>query len=391
MIVKNEAETLPSCLASVRDVVDEMVVLDTGSTDGTPDIARSLGARVEFFDWCDDFAIARNHALTYVHSDWVLVLDADERLTEAIAPQLRQAIQQEDALVVNLIRHEIGATQSPYSLVSRLFRRHPAVQFARPYHAMIDDSVHQLMQQEPHWQIMNLPEIAILHDGYQAGAIAGRDKMNRARLTMERFLVANPGEPYVCSKLGALYVQMGRVEHGMELLERGLKSPSLDPPVSFELHYHLGIAYSRLNRINQAIDHYQTAIAQPLIPRLKLGAYNNLALLHQSQGEFDSAQALYEQALAIDPNFGFGHYNLAMLLKTQGAIPEAIAHYRQAIQASPEYAPAHQNLGVILLKIGDIDGCKAAFREAIALYYRQNNPQEAVRLRKGLQEIGLRF
>ena len=184
MIVKNEATRLPQCLRSVQAVVDEMIVLDTGSTDETPAIARQFGAKVFESTWQQDFAAARNEALAQVTGDWVLVLDADETLKLECVGAIRQAIAVEDHLVVNLIRQEIGAAQSPYSLVSRLFRRHPDLSFSRPYHAMIDDSVIDLLEREPHWRVVSLPQVAILHDGYQAAAIAPRDKSAQAEAAM---------------------------------------------------------------------------------------------------------------------------------------------------------------------------------------------------------------
>lgn len=388
MIVRDEAQNLPNCLASVQSVVDEMVVLDTGSTDGTPDLAAQLGAKVHHFDWVNDFAIARNEALQYVTGDWILVLDADERLATDIAPAIQDAIQQEDCLVINLVRQEIGATQSPYSLVSRLFRRHPDIRFSRPYHAMVDDSVDAILRQDPRWKISQIPDIAILHEGYQAGAIASRGKLDKARVTMERFLAEHPGDPYVCSKLGALYVQMERFSHGIELLERGLKSEALDPATQYELHYHLGIAYTRSKHVVQAAQQYQAAIQQPILPKLKLGAYNNLGGLRKATGDLTGAQKLYETAINIDPNFALGHYNLGMVLKALGQLPEAIAHYQTAIQLNPAHADAHQNLGVALLKRGQVPEGLEAFKQAIALHYEQLNPQEAHRLRQGLQDMG---
>jgi tetratricopeptide (TPR) repeat protein len=387
MIVKNEAENLPRCLASVKDVADELIVLDTGSTDRTIAIAQSFGAQVQSFGWTNDFSAARNQALSYVTGDWVLVLDADEVLVTEVVPQLRQAMQQENAIVINLIRHEIGAAQSPYSLVSRLFRRHPALSFSRPYHAMIDDSVAQLLHKEPQWQVINAPDIAILHYGYQPGAIASRNKLETARTTMEGFLAAHPNDPYVCSKLGALYVETDQTARGIKLLQQGLRAKQIDAPVLYELHYHLGIAYSRSQQLTLAEPHYRQAIAQPILDSLKLGAYNNLGSLLQAQGNLAAAQALYEQTIAIDPTFAIGHYNLGRALKASGQLEAAIAHYRQAILLHPDYAEAHQNLGVALLKLGRVPESLQAFSRAIALHDQQNSV-EADRLRQGLQQMG---
>ncbi|GAB4373528.1 MAG: hypothetical protein Kow00121_16900 [Elainellaceae cyanobacterium] len=224
MIVKNEASQLARCLDSVKAVVDELVVVDTGSTDETIAIAKAFGAQVEQFTWCNDFSVARNESLKYASGDWILVLDADEVLSAQIVPQIQQVMQQPQILVANLVRQEVGAAQSPYSLVSRLFRKHPALQFSRPYHAMIDDSVTRLLAQEPQWQVVDLAEVAILHYGYTPGAIASRAKLQMAKTTMEGFLAMHPNDPYVCSKLGALYVQMGEVQPGIQLLERGLSN-----------------------------------------------------------------------------------------------------------------------------------------------------------------------
>jgi glycosyltransferase involved in cell wall biosynthesis len=390
MIVKNEARNLSRCLESVRSIVNEMVVLDTGSTDETIAIATSFNAKVHHFPWNNDFSAARNESLNYANGDWVLVLDADEVLTEAIAPVLKQAIQQENCLVINLLRQEVGATQSPYSMVSRLFRRHPDIHFSRPYHAMIDDSVVQILQREPQWQILDLPDVAMRHYGYEPGAIASRNKLENARMSMERFLVANPGEPYVCSKLGALYIQMGRLNHGIELLERGLKARQVDAPVLYELHYHLGIAYSHMKHPEQAAQHYQVAVQQPILPCLKLGAYNNLGSLRKGARDWVGARSAYEATLEIDPNFAVGHNNLAMTLKDMGQFSDAIAHYQKAIELNPTYAEAYQNLGVVLLKVGRVDDSLEAFRKAIALH-QQHDLKEAVRLKRGLQEMGFQI
>lgn len=387
MIVKNEQASLPQALSSVKDIVDEMVVLDTGSTDQTIDIAKQFGAKVYEFEWCNDFSVARNAALKYVQGKWVLILDADEVLRAEIVPQIKQAIKSARHLVINLIRYEVGATQCPYSLVSRLFRNHPDIHFSRPYHAMVDDSVEQLLQRQPQWQVISLDTIAMLHYGYEPGAIAALDKYNRARTAMEGFLATHPDDAYVCSKLGGLYIQMNQVHEGIALLQRGLSTTDVDPPVLFELHYHLGNAYTRLHDFNAAAVHYQAAIGQPIMPQLKLSAYNNLGNLLLSAGDLTTAKTAYQTTLKIDPSFAAGHNNLGMTLKALGQFVDAIASYQQAIALKPDYADAYQNLGVVLLKVGKVPESLSAFGKAIALH-ELDHPAEAQRLRQGLQEMG---
>ncbi|MBE9125146.1 MULTISPECIES: glycosyltransferase [unclassified Coleofasciculus] len=389
-IVKNEENNTPQLLESVKSLVDEIVILDTGSIDRTVEVAKAYGAKIYQFEWCNDFAAARNYALQYVQGKWVLVLDADEVLTPEILPEIQQAIKSDRYLVVNLLRQEVGASQSPYSLVSRLFRNHPDIRFSRPYHAMVDDSVSQLLQQEPHWQVISLPTVAILHYGYQPEAIAAQDKYTRAKAAMEGFLVNHPNDAYTCSKLGALYIQIDKVNEGIALLKRGLTDSQIDAPVLFELHYHLGNAYTRQNDIQLAAQHYQDAIGQPIFPQLKVGAYNNLGNLLLRVGDLTTARTAFETTLKIAPNFAAGYNNLGMTLKALGQLGEAIAAYQNAIQLNRDYADAYQNLGVALLKIGKVPESLSAFGKAIALH-EKHSPSEAQRLRLGLQEIGFQI
>ena len=82
MIVKNEERYLRECLESVKDIVSEIVIVDTGSTDSTIKIAKDYGAKLYSFGWINDFSAARNFALSKSTGDWILYLDADERLSE---------------------------------------------------------------------------------------------------------------------------------------------------------------------------------------------------------------------------------------------------------------------------------------------------------------------
>lgn len=394
LIAKDEEKRLPACLQSVEGIVDEIIVLDTGSQDKTVAIAHQFNAKVHAFEWVDDFAAARNASLQYATGDWILVLDADEQLVSGAGAAIQQAIASEDCLVVNLLRQEVGAAQSPYSSVSRLFRNHPKLSFRRPYHAMIDDSVTELRQEEPHWTIIDITTVMIRHDGYQAEAIAQHNKLERAQAAMETFLSQHPNDAYVCSKLGALYMQRGEMAKGQMLLEKGLQvngpndaNESLDAAVAYELHYHLGLAYRRQQQLEKSHHHYLQALEQPLLDVLKLGALVNLGSLRQTAGDLTTAQQIYEQALALDPHFTIAHYNLGMTLKAMGQFSEAIAHYQQAIHLNPAYAEAHQNLGVTYLKLGQIPQALAAFKDAIALY-QTTQPEEAQRLKQGLRDLG---
>src|SRR5687767_11282614 len=130
MIVKNEEAALDACLRSARALCDELVVVDTGSTDRTVEIAERHGARVLHFAWCDDFAAARNFALDHTNGEWVLHLDADETAIEAAPGALRAELAAQPA-EVHFLRVPVRSpwpdgVNSDEHPARRLFRRLPA-------------------------------------------------------------------------------------------------------------------------------------------------------------------------------------------------------------------------------------------------------------------------
>jgi len=382
MIVRDEAAQIEDCLRSVQGFVDEMVVVDTGSTDNTVALAQALGARVEEIDWPGDFAPARNQALQWVSGDWVLVLDADERLRpEAMGP-LRALMAQPDVLLINLLRHERGAVQSPYSNVSRLFRRHPAIRWSRAYHSMVDDSVADLLQQESHWRIADCPEPALLHDGYRPELLAQGNKPQRLREAMEAELLERPGDPYACAKLGGLEVAEGNLERGTTLLRQGLEQCPADAhPERYELLLHLALAEAGRDPA-AAVALYREALALPLAPRLSLAARLNLAALLLQLGQAQEAETLCQRATAAAPEISLGWYNLGLIRRRLGDIAGALEAYREARRLQPDHPETHQNLAVALLLGGDIDGARSSFRQAIDLLNQQGRSGEAAQLRQ---------
>ncbi|MCP9851074.1 glycosyltransferase [Cyanobium sp. Morenito 9A2] len=381
MIVRDEAERLGACLEAVRGFVDEMVILDTGSSDSTVAIARAQGAVVHEIPWPGDFAPARNQALERVSGDWVLVLDADELLRPEARAPLRALMAQPNVLLINLLRHELGSQQSPYSSVSRLFRRHPAIRWSRAYHAMVDDSVAELLTLEPHWRLADCSEPALLHTGYRPELLAAGDKARRLRTAMEKELLERPGDPYACAKLGGLEISEGNRARGLELLRTGLEAcPTVAHPERYELLLNLAIAESGDDGA-RAEALYRQALEQPLTPRLTLAARLNLAALLLQLGRPDEAERLTETATAVAPEVALGWYNLGLIRRRQGDIAGALGAYGRALELAPDYAEAQQNLAVAQLLGGNIDASRASFRRAIALLEHQGRGKEAGQLR----------
>ncbi|MEO1003981.1 MAG: glycosyltransferase [Cyanobacteria bacterium J06638_7] len=398
MVVRNEARRLEPCLASVADFVQEMVLLDTGSTDATVAIAERCGAVVHHLPWPGDFAPARNEALRHVRGDWVLVLDADEQLRQEAREPMRRLMAEPDLLLVNLLRFERGASQSPYSSVSRLFRRHPAIRWSRAYHAMVDDSVLELLEREPHWRIADCREPALVHDGYSPEALASGDKAARLRRAMEAELEARPGDPYACAKLGSLEVSEGQPQRGIALMEQGLAHcPASAVAERYELLLHLAIAHTPLAP-QQSIVLYRQALALPLAPRISLGARLNLAGLLIETGArlgdaaagrawLEEADRLSREATAAAPELGLAWARLAQVERARGDLAAAIGAYRRAIGLEPARPEWHQNLAAALLLAGDLDAARSGFREAIRLWCQQGRPAAAEDLRRRLRPL----
>jgi len=236
MIVRNEEACLARCLESAVAHVDEVIVLDTGSTDATASIARGLGARVHHMGWVDDFAAARNAALAFSNADWNLVLDADEWLVEG-GPTLRQvalaATASGDRFLGLLPIH--SQLQSPaLGLASAGPAGDALAEPSAPASAAAESVLSWIPRLLPrgvgyvgriHEQpASDLPRrklpVQIAHDGYN------RDKMARKAGRNRRLLIeaadAEPDNPYLLYQLGKDYDIYAEPARALECYEKAL-------------------------------------------------------------------------------------------------------------------------------------------------------------------------
>lgn len=194
MIARNEARCIKRCLSAAREFVDEMIVLDTGSTDGTVDLAREAGAKVRQADWTDDFAAARNAALAFSTSDWNLVLDADEWI-DGGSPAALRGLLESAAPFVGLIPviNEFdldGRVEVVRSWLPRLL----------PRSVRYEGRVHE----QPVWPGARLQvQLPVRHDGYRAEGLQQKKGRNEALLL--RVLQEEPDDPYYLYQLGKNY------------------------------------------------------------------------------------------------------------------------------------------------------------------------------------------
>ena len=182
LIVKNEERFLARCLESVRPVADEIIIVDTGSTDKTVEIARKYTSKVSFHPWNDDFSEARNVSLSHASCDWVLQMDADEALEQADIPMLRLVMQGKDYVAVNVALYNALPDGLSVHYFPRLFRRGKA-----HYEGIVHE---QLIHDGP----AIVKEIRILHDGYNLDPKTMSQKYRRNEVLLQRRLQQSPDE-----------------------------------------------------------------------------------------------------------------------------------------------------------------------------------------------------
>lgn len=243
MIVKNEQAALPRCLDSVRGLADEVIVVDTGSTDATPEIAARYGAKVVSFDFRTvDFAAARNHALAQASGQWILVLDADERLTPDGVPLIRELIARVDraGYYLERLNTQHGTSGATTDHVVRLFPNHPAFRFRGRVHETIDASILAAGAR------LLRSDIRIQHDF--ASDPEARRKRNLWYIgILNEEIATNPSDDSRLDFLAAEYHQLGMFEKAAEIAERIACLRPLDP----QAHVHAGI-YHLLYKVDRS-------------------------------------------------------------------------------------------------------------------------------------------
>jgi tetratricopeptide (TPR) repeat protein len=210
LVVRDEEELLSGCLASAADAVDELVVVDSGSTDGTVAIAESFGARVLHVPWSGSFSEARNAGLEQATGDWILMLDADERLAPGAAPALRTLLGRtwREAFLLPLTSPTGPQTALRHPAL-RLWRNRPGYRFAGRVHEALAGLPTGLPER------FELAPVEIEHLGYlpEHAAARGKTARNLALLELE------PPGPARSVDLGSEYLRVGELERAAEHLD----------------------------------------------------------------------------------------------------------------------------------------------------------------------------
>jgi len=423
MIVRDEEAYLEDCLKSVAGVVDEVIIVDTGSTDGTVALAHKHGAAVVAFAWADDFAAARNESLAHATGDWILYLDADERLDEKSLPELRNILNMTGPLFVNVWVDNVQRDGKSVQITRghRLFRNVPGVRFSGRVHEQVSPFFETIQGRE------HFSSIRITHLGYAKNRDEMKRKEARNYALLCRQIEDEPDNPYWHFTLAQNLMLSGRHDEARGALNRALAVGTLPDDIRCtifnnlaEIHIHLGQldeavafanraieltpqqslaylllykAYKGLQNTARQIDCLQQVLslaeaqatscpdvsADVAVPRAVL--YFNLGRLYLHESQFSRGSACFERALALQPDHTEAALGLCECMIASGELQRAREVLAPLRERQPKNATVLERLVWLSIKQQDFQGAIAYCLELL-----QSNPADD-KLRKRLAAL----
>ncbi len=412
MIVKDEEPQLAGCLDSVQGLVSEIIIVDTGSTDNTKKIALNYNAKIIDHLWNDDFSAPRNISLKAASYDWILILDADERLDKSDFEKIRRYTQSRNLAYKLVQRHYRNDTelvgfklcQGEFpeweknwhgyveSSLIRLIPNDPQLEYRNCMHELLEESVNNL----PHYKTidseirlhhfdlarpseriswkknfytrMSAKKAQMMNDSWKAHYEYGLDLNVKKRFTesLAPLLKAHQLDPRQLDPLLALGHAFGELKKFRESEECFLKTLKLDPK-NFQAACHLGVVYMKIGKFDLAVRILQEALK--LNPK-DIGALLNLAEAYQNLNMPSEAKKFFLHVLNSVPDqpralIGFaisgcalGDYadseKALLILKKMGAEPATIAYWLSEVyRLSGRVQEAAQILSKLLEVVTD--------------------------------------
>jgi len=313
MIVKNEEYTMAHCLESVKPLVDEMVIVDTGSTDSTIEIAKGFGASIYNFQWCDDFSAARNESLRHCAGDWVLIMDADEAIDPLDYKKIRNACTSTFADAYELINrdymlsslastHENAAVpnRSAYAEGSRLpfYAESTSLRLAKRFDWLsFEGRIHETIGNslDAHGKTIKRLNAVIHHYGQLLTERQGY-KSQYYLMLAQRDADADPENLAAQFNVLQQALVAGQWELALQAAEVSINSgKNIHPLVIFGA----GAALQELGRHQEAIAHFDALLSiapSHVLAKLRKGSS------FEALGNFNVGRQLMEEALEAEPS-----------------------------------------------------------------------------------------
>ncbi len=369
MITKNEEKYLGDCLNLVKDIVDEIIIVDTGSTDNTKKIAKNFGAKIFDFKWNDDFSEARNESLKHATKDWILVLDVDEIINKDDLEKIKEIVKDNensaflflqknytnDTSVAGFVNESHKKDNKAYagwygSFIARLFRNKKGYQFQGAVHELIEHSVESKNGK------IALANVSLHHYGNSDPEVVKKKRQFYLELC-KRKVQKNKDAQSNC-ELGILYKEnndFGNAvkslqkavdldsKHRLALFELGVineQQKNYDDAIKYyteslrvkndsEAYQNLGVCYMKKEMYKEAYTNFTKAM---LLNPNKYTVYNNLGAVLEKIGNYDSAIQMLEISIKLNPNNVIGFYNLGIALDKKGNLVNALKNYEKAVE-----------------------------------------------------------
>ncbi|OBR63550.1 hypothetical protein A7K91_06245 [Paenibacillus oryzae] len=255
LIVKNEQDVLERCLNSIRNLADEIIIVDTGSTDSTKAIALKYTSNIYDFKWVNDFSAARNESLRHATGKWILVLDADEYINPADAEQFRWFLQETDALddrvysisVVSYLGKSVQNANITTAPIPRLIPNGQGIVYQRPIHEQLTDKNGEILA-------AYTAPITVFHTGYLQDMIDSRNKSERNRQIFTALKEKTGFTPYDHFTIGNEHAIQGDFKKALYSYERALSKAESNNPWRWNCAFDMVSIYTKQDRLSEALE-----------------------------------------------------------------------------------------------------------------------------------------
>ncbi len=357
IIARDNARTIRACLLSIRPWVDEIIVVDTGSTDDTPRIAAELGARVFFFAWCDSFSAARNESIRHARVRWIFWMDTDDTIDAENGRQLRLLIRGAApstlGFTVNVRcpgREADGAGDYTEVTHVKLFRNLPGLRFERRIHEQIIPAIRRL-----DGDILGT-HLFVVHSGFDTSPEGQKRKLERDLRLLHKELEEEPEHPFTLFNLGMTYNDCQEYAKAADYLRRSIRQSGEGESHLRKAYAFLVVACSGLGKPEEARQACDEGLR--MFPRDDELRFRRGLLLHE-QGRLREAAACYEDLLAHRDEWHFtsvvrgitsylARHNLAVVYRDLGDLRQEEEQWRRVLEEVPDYRPGWQGLNECL-------------------------------------------